>query len=170
MVKKRGIVWNYFTKRVLGSQITAFCKFCDQSYIQNATRMEKHIERCVKCPDDVKQDFLTAVRNKRAKSMIAMKLADNWSLQPPQTEQTNTYSENLGNFKEWEYREDFNHPIPDNASNNSDTPETNNWNKVAKVETILQSDELTANRDWEANETSRENESIAAGNYKMVCF
>lgn len=64
MTKKPGIVWNHYDKKVDGSQIIAFCKYCNQSYIQNATRMEKHLIRCDKAPDAVKQIFSKHTINK----------------------------------------------------------------------------------------------------------
>lgn len=79
MVKKKGIVWNYFTKKVYGSQITVSCKFCGQSYIQNATRMEKHVVRCIKCPKNIKHDFVRALRIKKAESLMELKLVGNWT-------------------------------------------------------------------------------------------
>ncbi|XP_051158841.1 uncharacterized protein LOC127280091 isoform X2 [Leptopilina boulardi] len=78
MVKKRGIVWNYFEKKVDGTQVIAFCKFCDQSYTQNATRMEKHMERCPKCPEDIKMQFIQVGVTKRSKARILGNSMENW--------------------------------------------------------------------------------------------
>ncbi|XP_033227099.1 uncharacterized protein LOC117179430 isoform X3 [Belonocnema kinseyi] len=78
MVKKRGIVWNYFEKKVDGTQVIAFCKFCDQSYTQNATRMEKHLERCPKCPDDIRLQFMQVGATKRSKARLLGDTMDAW--------------------------------------------------------------------------------------------
>ena len=168
MVKKRGIVWNFFTKKVHGSQITAFCKFCDQSYIQNATRMEKHIERCIKCPEDVKQEFMNAVRNKRARSILTMTLAEDWSNQQSQTIQNNLSSNNLTSLRDWE----INNQIPDNnATNDSDVVvDSKSWNGNNTQEEAIQPEEVTSNREWEENiEGNREEtENFATRNYKII--
>lgn len=82
MVKKQGVVWNYYTKKENGTQVIAFCKFCDQSYIKNATRMERHMERCPKCPEDVRQQFIKVANNKKAKaSIFNLKVSDVWGKQ-----------------------------------------------------------------------------------------
>lgn len=91
MGKKRGIVWNYFYKKISGAHITAFCKFCNQSYTQNATRMERHLEKCEKCPEKIRHQFLTATHNKRVKNFITMNLTQN-----------GLSNQTLGNFTNWQ--------------------------------------------------------------------
>lgn len=70
MVKKCAVVWNYYNKKVDGSQVIAFCKFCDHSYVQNAARMERHLERCLKCPGEVRRQFIQVRNDKRNKTNV----------------------------------------------------------------------------------------------------
>nr|XP_050864774.1 uncharacterized protein LOC127070622 [Vespula vulgaris]XP_050864775.1 uncharacterized protein LOC127070622 [Vespula vulgaris] len=70
MVKKCAVVWNYYNKKVDGSQVIAFCKFCDHSYVQNAARMERHLERCLKCPGEVRRQFIQVRNDKRNKANV----------------------------------------------------------------------------------------------------
>ncbi|XP_011314152.1 uncharacterized protein [Fopius arisanus] len=81
MVKKRGVVWNYYNKKVDGTTVTAFCKFCHRSYIQNATRMEKHLARCDKASPDVKNLFLRVSTSKRVNRarLLGAKLPEGWT-------------------------------------------------------------------------------------------
>ena len=37
IIKKQAIVWIYYNKKMLRSQVITFCKFCNQSYIQTVT-------------------------------------------------------------------------------------------------------------------------------------
>ncbi|XP_034951084.1 uncharacterized protein [Chelonus insularis] len=80
MVKKRGVVWSYYDKKVEGSTVIAFCKFCHRSYIQNATRMEKHLARCEKAAPDVKQLFLRVSTSKRVNRarLLGAKIGGDW--------------------------------------------------------------------------------------------
>ena len=57
IIKKQGIMWHYYNKKMLGSQVITFCKFCNQSYIQTVTCMKQYMERYLKCPKGVKQQF-----------------------------------------------------------------------------------------------------------------
>ncbi|KAJ8679492.1 hypothetical protein QAD02_015279 [Eretmocerus hayati] len=144
-------------KAVHGSQITAFCKFCDQSYIQNATRMEKHIERCTKCPEDVRQDFMQLVRNKRAKSLITMRLAENWSsIQATPLMQGESYNESSINAPEWDYRDAFHRQGSDNLPNNTSV-DSKSWARNLPLGDN-QPEETATNQEWEATEQSRETE------------
>ncbi|XP_058799169.1 putative mediator of RNA polymerase II transcription subunit 26 [Phymastichus coffea] len=157
MVKKKGIVWNYFTKRIRGSQVIAFCKFCNQSYIQNATRMEKHIERCEKCPENIRKDFVKLVRNKRANSLIS------WSMQQNQNNQNNTHNENEENVNDWEY-EELNKQILENNSDDIDIDDSKNWIENSQLQPV-ESEEPKENQEWDVARDERSasvNESIAA--------
>ncbi|KAG7208365.1 hypothetical protein KM043_014600 [Ampulex compressa] len=112
MVKKRGIVWNYYNKKVDGSQVIAFCKFCDQSYIQNATRMERHMERCPKCPEDVRQQFIQVAHIKKHKTgVLGVKMRDGWPKQESSMDHNITDNE-LEDLDDWNYR---NQSYPDEA-------------------------------------------------------
>ncbi|XP_003707173.3 uncharacterized protein LOC100877142 [Megachile rotundata] len=104
MVKKRGIVWNYYNKKMAGSQVIAFCKFCDQSYIQNATRMERHMGRCSKCPEDVKQQFIQVAHNKKYKNNNSVNKSNNqWPQQESSLDQNMTDTE-LEDLDDWNCR------------------------------------------------------------------
>ncbi|KAK0089857.1 hypothetical protein PV326_004343 [Microctonus aethiopoides] len=80
MVKKRGLVWTYYNKKVNGTNVIAFCKFCNRSYIQNATRMEKHLARCEKATPEVKQLFLRVSTSKRVNRarLLGAKIGGSW--------------------------------------------------------------------------------------------
>ena len=62
MPKNESPVWRYFTKVPVfetGSKYkSGRCIFCQQSYVTNAARMEKHlVDKCTLCPPSVKQIF-----------------------------------------------------------------------------------------------------------------
>ncbi|KAF7989414.1 hypothetical protein HCN44_008088 [Aphidius gifuensis] len=80
MVKKPGVVWNYYNKKVDGAAVIAFCKFCERSYMQNATRMEKHLARCEKATPEVKQLFLRVSTSKRVNRarLMGAKMPIDW--------------------------------------------------------------------------------------------
>ncbi|XP_008555795.1 uncharacterized protein LOC103577077 [Microplitis demolitor] len=80
MVKKRGLVWTYYHKKVDGTSVVAFCKFCNRSYIQNATRMEKHLARCEKATPAVKSLFLRVSTSKRVNRarLLGAKIGGSW--------------------------------------------------------------------------------------------
>ncbi|KAH0564196.1 uncharacterized protein LOC123272990 [Cotesia glomerata] len=80
MVKKRGLVWTYYHKKVDGTSVVAFCKFCNRSYIQNATRMEKHLARCEKATPEVKALFLRVSTSKRVNRarLLGAKIGGTW--------------------------------------------------------------------------------------------
>ncbi|KAH0953598.1 hypothetical protein HN011_012552 [Eciton burchellii] len=152
MVKKRGIVWNYYTKKVDGSQVIVFCKFCDQSYIQNATRMERHMERCPKCPEDIKQQLIQAAHSKKYKANI-LGIKNDW---PKQESSINhDIKTGLEDLNDWNYQ---NQPYSDETS-------TTQQNVNLSVENN-DSDGNSVNRDWDA---SRENaESVTAGSQERT--
>ena len=107
MVKKQGVVWNYYTKKENGTQVIAFCKFCDQSYIKNATRMERHMERCPKCPEDIRQQFIKVAHNKKAKANIfSIKVNEIWPKQEliPGNEAATRQDVVMDNLEHWEYQ------------------------------------------------------------------
>ncbi|XP_046466602.1 uncharacterized protein [Neodiprion pinetum] len=146
MVKKRSIVWNYYNKKVDGAQVIAFCKFCDQSYIQNATRMERHMERCPKCPEDVRQQFIQVAHSKKNKGTIqSIKKTDAWSSQEAsaQFEQSNVTDTELDNLDDWGYKQQ----IYTDVSSNNVPP---------NIELVMQTGTQWANRDGDiqSNESS----------------
>lgn len=51
-MKPKSLVHSYFNKTERGSnQLTYSCKYCDKKYtVINATKMTKHILKCIKCP------------------------------------------------------------------------------------------------------------------------
>lgn len=92
MVKKQGIVWNYYDKKIEGSLIIVSCKFCGKTYNKNATRMERHIQWCPKCPEDIKQRFIQTAHNKKNKDgVLLIRVNNKWA------EQSNTELKNLDN-------------------------------------------------------------------------
>ncbi|XP_046828689.1 uncharacterized protein LOC124428544 [Vespa crabro] len=103
MVKKCGIVWNYYNKKVDGSQVIAFCKFCDHSYIQNAARMERHLERCLKCPVEVRRQFIQLRNDKRNKTNILdIKINDKQRKQESSLEHVTDME--LEDLDDWHYK------------------------------------------------------------------
>ncbi|XP_050485534.1 uncharacterized protein LOC126871121 [Bombus huntii] len=164
MVKKRGIVWNYYNKKMLGSQVIAFCKFCNQSYIQNATRMERHMEKCPKCPEDVRQQFIQVAHNKRHKANnLDNKMNDGWPKQESSVDQniTDTELEDLDdwNYKNQSYLVDTSNAIQQNMDlvmHNNEQNWVNQGNAVKNHDT----DTRLVSRNWETSEN--DTETIAA--------
>ncbi|XP_033227098.1 uncharacterized protein LOC117179430 isoform X2 [Belonocnema kinseyi] len=142
MVKKRGIVWNYFEKKVDGTQVIAFCKFCDQSYTQNATRMEKHLERCPKCPDDIRLQFMQVGATKRSKARLLGDTMDAWVKQDGSIEGNITETE-IEELENWEYRTQT---YADEGSTSA--PQT--------VELIMQGDQSWVGRETELESAEHE--------------
>ncbi|XP_015108659.1 uncharacterized protein LOC107035652 isoform X1 [Diachasma alloeum] len=106
MVKKKGVVWNYYNKKVDGTTVTAFCKFCHRSYIQNATRMEKHLARCEKASIDVKNLFLRVSTSKRVNRarLLGAKLPEGWTKRNEEMSQLDVSSfteADLEDIDEW---------------------------------------------------------------------
>ncbi|XP_012283358.1 uncharacterized protein LOC105701297 [Orussus abietinus] len=161
MVKKRGIVWNYYNKKVDGSQVIAFCKFCDQSYIQNATRMERHMERCSKCPEDVRQRFIQVAHNKKTKaSILGIKVSDPWTKQESSMEQTTITDTELEDLDDWSYR---NQPYSDGAPGGLQQnielvmqPGDQVWINRDSEEQNNEGDSNVVNREWEATRSVAE--------------
>ncbi|KAL2737954.1 uncharacterized protein V1478_002040 [Vespula squamosa] len=104
MVKKCGIVWNYYNKKVDGSQVIAFCKFCDHSYIQNAARMERHLERCLKCPGEVRRQFIQVRNDKRSNkaNFLGIKINDKQRKQESSLERVTDME--LEGLNDWHYK------------------------------------------------------------------
>jgi hypothetical protein len=57
MPKVPSASWKHFNKQVNNNKVYAFCKYCNARYFSNATRMEKHLTECKKCPTQVKSRF-----------------------------------------------------------------------------------------------------------------
>lgn len=138
MVKKPGVVWNYYIKKVDGSAVIAFCKFCERSYMQNATRMEKHLARCEKATPEVKHLFLRVSTSKRVNRarLMGAKMPFNWLKQHRE----------LG--------------LDVSTLTEADLDDINEWNRqkdVANEETAVQSIALTEDVsqediNWDGNE------------------
>ncbi|KOC67607.1 hypothetical protein WH47_10382 [Habropoda laboriosa] len=82
------------------------CKFCNQLYIQNATlmeRMKRHLEKCPKCREDIRQQFIQVAHSKQYKtSNIDKKINDGWLKQESSVDQnTNIQLEDLD---DWNYK------------------------------------------------------------------
>jgi len=123
MVKKRSIVWNYYIKKVDGSQVIVFCKFCDQSYIQNATRMERHMERCPKCPEDIKQQLIQAAHNKKFKTSI-LGIKNDWPKQ--ESSMNHDIKAGLEDLNDWNYQSQPYSDETSTAQQNVNLPVENN--------------------------------------------
>lgn len=69
MGRKRAEVRNYFNIK----NKSAECKFCKVVYkVLNATKMQKHIGKCFKCPSDIRNSFLKANEKKPAEETLAL--------------------------------------------------------------------------------------------------
>lgn len=168
MVKKRGIVWNYYNKKMLGSQVIAFCKFCNQSYIQNATRMERHMERCSKCPEDIKQQFIQVVHNKRHKSnTFDNKANEGWPKQESMVECSIKDSE-LEVLNDWNYKnQSYLTKTSNKMQQNIDLVLKNNeqnWTNQDNVAENNDTDTSSLSRNWETNQN--EIGIVPSGNLK----
>ena len=149
MTKKPGIVWNYYNKTVAGAQTIANCKFCNKAYAQNATRMEKHLTRCDKCPDPVKEIF-SIRRTDNQKTWIEQKPSDietEWNETFASGEQQDMHEEELDLSLDME-----------NGSN-------------APIEvTKLEADPQMSNEEWEQVKTPEVITQPGPGKLKHVLF
>ncbi|CAH2012631.1 unnamed protein product [Acanthoscelides obtectus] len=57
ITKPKSNVWNHFDLKKLEGKVVYTCKFCASEYVKNATRMTKHLLKCLKCPSNIKRDF-----------------------------------------------------------------------------------------------------------------
>ncbi|XP_014605659.1 PREDICTED: uncharacterized protein LOC106787631 [Polistes canadensis] len=103
MVKKCDIVWNYYNKKIDGSQVIAFCKYCDRSYKQNAARMERHLERCEKCPEAIKRQFIQ-VRNDKKNKANTLGIKINEKQQKQESSMERVTDIELEDLKDWYYK------------------------------------------------------------------
>lgn len=71
-MKNETAIWDFFVKpKNEGKKKTAFCKYCKQSYANNATRMVKHIlYKCNKIPSDKKQEAEKLFLKKQKKGVL----------------------------------------------------------------------------------------------------
>lgn len=172
MVKKRGIVWNYYNKKMAGSQVIAFCKFCDQSYIQNATRMERHMERCPKCPEDIRQQFIQAAHNKKHKANnLDNKMSNGWSKQESSIDHNITDNE-LEDLDDWNYRnQSYLNEAPNTIQQNMDLVIQNSEQTWVNRDTVVENNDTdtnSVNRNWETNQN--DTGSVVPGNLKRTFF
>lgn len=156
MVKKRGIVWNYYDKKMAGFQVIAFCKFCNQSYIQNATRMERHMERCPKCPEDIRQQFIQVAYNKKHKANnLDNKINDSWPKQESSVDHSITDNE-LDDLDDWNYRnQSYSSETSNTVQQNMDLVIQNTeqtWTNRSTTVENNDTDTSSVNRNWETNQ------------------
>ena len=43
-------VWRHFTAANVEGKAVYICKYCDKSYVKNATKMQNHLAKCIKLP------------------------------------------------------------------------------------------------------------------------
>ena len=60
MPKHKSEVWKHFTKRTINNKIHAVCKYCQSTYLSNATRMLAHLKKCQPSTDSVPQETSSA--------------------------------------------------------------------------------------------------------------
>lgn len=71
MDKKKGVTWTYF--RVEDKKV--ICKYCSKLYKHaNVNKMERHIKKCFKCPEDFKKVFsggtASLIKAPKSKSVV----------------------------------------------------------------------------------------------------
>ncbi|KAM4704757.1 uncharacterized protein WCC33_009581 [Rhinophrynus dorsalis] len=65
-LKKSG-VWNHFYEITEGSKIIGKCKYCGQTYANNATRMKRHLATlCLNCPEKIRYSFKKLLLQQRS--------------------------------------------------------------------------------------------------------
>lgn len=64
MVRRRGIVWSYFSDIKIGRYKGGVCKYCNKQFVTNASRMEKHLTTCHRSPMSVKHLFAASISSK----------------------------------------------------------------------------------------------------------
>ena len=58
MVKTKGPIWQHFLEKICNENKTKlYCNYCDKEVTKNATRMVKHLNKCILCPENVKTMF-----------------------------------------------------------------------------------------------------------------
>ncbi|GAB6019011.1 hypothetical protein CHUAL_013995 [Chamberlinius hualienensis] len=62
--KPKSSVWGYFQSNAVNGKILYECVFCKAGYTKNATRLVKHIAKCRKAPDHIKEMFPYALQAK----------------------------------------------------------------------------------------------------------
>lgn len=62
--QKKTSVWKHFVEVHEGNKIIGKCKYCDQTYANNATRMKRHLCTCKKCPERIQCIFQKLVQHK----------------------------------------------------------------------------------------------------------
>jgi len=67
MPKQVTSIWKHFRKETRNGKVYSHCHYCKKQYFNNATRMAKHIQDCVKCPNSVKTSLAQFVPNSRSK-------------------------------------------------------------------------------------------------------
>ncbi|XP_048341864.1 uncharacterized protein LOC125426986 [Sphaerodactylus townsendi] len=53
MPNQKSFVWHHYTEITDGRKIVGICKYCGQTYANNATRMKKHLTTCRNCPEEI---------------------------------------------------------------------------------------------------------------------
>lgn len=60
MPRQPSDIWRHFNEvKKDGKVVKYICKYCSQQYVKNATKQQKHIERCPKAPSNVKSSKKT---------------------------------------------------------------------------------------------------------------
>lgn len=57
MPKKFSNAWIYFNKKNVGGKKLGVCRYCKKQYVNNATRMSRHLASCLLVPNEVKKMF-----------------------------------------------------------------------------------------------------------------
>lgn len=57
MPRKHSQVWLYYNQKKVGNKKIGVCKYCKQQYLNNATRMQKHLAKCMFAPLEIKKHF-----------------------------------------------------------------------------------------------------------------
>jgi len=76
--KPKSAVWNYYFTNNPDNLLFS-CKFCYTEYTRNATRMQKHLIKCLKCPQYVKEIFLRKLHCSKSSEPVKNNLVSLWS-------------------------------------------------------------------------------------------
>lgn len=57
MPNQKTSVWRHYNEIAEGRKRVGACKYCGQTYANNATRMKRHLTTCKKCPEPIKSSY-----------------------------------------------------------------------------------------------------------------
>lgn len=70
MPNHKGLAWQYFKEKSVDNKVVYSCKFCEQAYRKNATRMTLHLKKCSRFPTNLKATFSKPNKCSKSKGKI----------------------------------------------------------------------------------------------------